>query len=221
MTKNDLIEELVAEDYLQTPIIVEAFRQIDRADFVPETAKNIAYANTALPIGHGQTISQPLTVAFMLERLAPKTGERVLDIGTGSGWQAALLAYIVSKNDDGGSGKVITVERIPELKRFAEANLKKYGVLESGVVKTVLGNGHEGYSDEAPYDRIIAAAAGSEMPKAWKNQVALGGCIVAPIGQSIYRYERTGEHEFSKERYFGFSFVPLVADSERKERQQR
>ena len=213
MNKKELVEELIAEGYLKTPIIIEAFNEIDRADFVPDSIKDATYVNQALPIGYGQTISQPLTVAFILELLAPKTGERVLDIGTGSGWQAALLAYIVSKNDKEGSGRVITIERIPELKNFAEKNLDKYGFREAGLVKTLLGDGSEGHPSKAPYSRIVAAAAGEDIPQAWKSQVTIGGRIVAPVGQSIYCLERVSEKEFEKEQYFGFSFVPLIRNS--------
>ena len=96
-----LIKELMAEGILKTPSIIEAFEKVDRKDFVPEELKDKAYLNTPLPIGYGQTISQPLTVAFMLELLQPQAGDKVLEIGSGSGWQTALLAHMVS----GGNGR--------------------------------------------------------------------------------------------------------------------
>lgn len=212
MTNKELVQQLVNDGYLKTPIIIEAFQRIDRADFMPESSASIAYINQALPIGYNQTISQPLTVAFMLELLEPRTGEKILDIGSGSGWQAALLAYIVSKNDKEGVGKVITIERIPELKEMAEKNIRKYNFIEKGAVKTVLGDGSRGYRNEAPFNKIIAAAAASALSPAWKKQIAIGGKIVAPLGQSIYLFERVDERKFTTKQYLGFSFVPLVTE---------
>lgn len=212
MDNDKLIQELIDEGYLKTPIIIEAFKKIDRADFVPENVKPLAYLNQALPIGEGQTISQPLVVAFMLELLEPKTGEKILDVGTGSGWQTALLAYIVSKNDKENKGKIISIERIASLKEQAEKNISKYNFIEKGIVNTILGDGSKGYEKEAPYSKIIAAASAKEMPTSWQEQVAIGGKIVAPLGSSIYVFEKVGETKFAKKQYFGFSFVPLVKD---------
>src|SRR3990167_725228 len=114
MTREDLINELIKDGYLKTPAIIEAFKRIDRKDFVPEEMKEMAYENTALPIGEKQTISQPLVVAFMLELLELKSGEKILEIGTGSGWNTALMAKIA-----GEKGKIISIERIKELNQFA------------------------------------------------------------------------------------------------------
>ena len=119
-----LIDSLIQQGWLKTPEIIEAFRKIKRIDFLPEDMKDLAELNEALPIGYGQTISQPLVVAFMLELLQPKKGEKILDIGSGSGWTSALLADIVSQKEN--SGKVIAIEFIPELKEFGEKNVAKY-----------------------------------------------------------------------------------------------
>lgn len=210
MDKELLIDNLIKEGYLKTPIIIEAFREVDRKDFVPENMKDVAYLNQALPIGEEQTISQPLTVAFMLELLEPRTGEKILDVGTGSGWQAALLAYIISRNDTERKGKVITIERIEKLKESAEASLSKYGFLEKGVIETVKGNGAEGHKKEAPYDKIIAAASGDNIPERWKEQVVIGGRIVAPVKSSILVLDKVEKDKFEKKQHFGFSFVPLI-----------
>src|SRR3989338_8071025 len=110
MTKEVLIDDLIGGGYLKTPLIIEAFKKIDRADFVSENLRDEAYENYPLPIGFDQTISQPLTVAFMLELLQPQPGEKILDIGSGSGWTTTLLAFCVGKE-----GRGFGLERIPEL----------------------------------------------------------------------------------------------------------
>ena len=122
MEYENLIDSLIKDGYLKTPEIIEAFKAIDRANFVSNELKGDAYLNVPLSIGFGQTISQPLTVAFMLELLQPKKGEKILDVGAGSGWTIALLAFIVGDPPAGG-GKIIGVERIPELKEMAEKNI--------------------------------------------------------------------------------------------------
>jgi len=204
--KKNLIKELIEEGYLRTKSIIEAFQKIDRIDFVLEEYKNEAYGNYPLPIGFGQTISQPLTVAFMLELLEPKPGEKILDVGAGSGWQTSLLAYLA-----GEQGRVIAIEIIPELKKFAETNIDKYNFIKIGRVELILGDGSKGYQKETPFDKIIAAAAALSIPPAWKEQLKIGGVIVAPVGQNIVVLKKLNQNEFSQKQYFGFNFVPLVS----------
>ena len=201
----NLIDSLVKDGYLKTPEIIEAFKKIDRKNFVPKKYKNDAYINAPLPIGFGQTISQPLTVAFIIELLGQKVGDKILDIGAGSGWVTALLAQIV------GGGKVIGVERVPELKEMAERNAAKYNFIEKGVVKIVLADGSKGYKEEAFYDKIVSgAAAYGDIPDEWKKQLKIGGKIVAPVENSIVVIDKIGKKEYAKKEYFGFSFVPLI-----------
>ncbi|HXF44296.1 MAG TPA: protein-L-isoaspartate(D-aspartate) O-methyltransferase [Candidatus Paceibacterota bacterium] len=204
MTLERLIKELIRDGYLKSPAVIEAFEKVKRADFIPEKAKEMAYENIPLPIGHGQTISQPLTVAFMLELLEPKKGEKVLDIGAGSGWQTALISHLV-----GDSGKVVAIERIPELRAMAEENVTKYGFTKD-IAKIVLADGSKGYPDEAPYDKIVAAAYVKRIPEAWKEQLKIGGRIVAPVGEEITVLDKTGPNTFEKKQFFAFLFVPLV-----------
>lgn len=208
MSQNELVEELQRGGYLKTPAIIDAFKSVDRALFVPDEFKSQAYENRPLPIGFEQTISQPLTVAFMLELLQPQPGSKILDIGAGSGWQSALLANLV-----GETGNIIAVERIAELKTIAEENIKKLPEL-SNRISLVLADGSQGYEPEAPYNRIIAAAAGDEIPEEWKSQLKTGGTIVAPVGQSIVVINKLTPEKFERREYFGFSFVPLVKDDQ-------
>ncbi len=206
MKKQVLLSKLQREGYLKTPAIIQAFEKVDRKDFVRENEKEIAYQNSALPIGHEQTISQPLVVAFMLELLQPKKGEKILDVGTGSGWQAALLAELV-----GTKGKIIAVECVSELAGFARKNILKYKILAKRV-EIIQGDGSFGFPAEAPFDRIVAAASAEHVPAAWKKQLKEGGCIVAPVRESIVRLRKTGEKTFEKEVFYGFRFVPLISE---------
>lgn len=205
-TNDALVDSLVAEGYLKTPSLIAAFRAIDRAVFVPEEHRAEAYGNYPLPLAYGQTISQPLTVAFMLEELQPKAGEKILDIGAGSGWQTALLAQCV-----GESGKVIAVERVPQLASLARGNVGKFDFLEKKIAEVVAGDAIGGYPQGAPFDKIIAAASVLEIPEAWREQVRVGGKIVAPVEDTVVVWEKKGPAEFTKKRFSGFQFVPFVS----------
>lgn len=201
----NLIDRLETEDYLKTPEIVSAFRHVRRNDFVLPGLEHESHYNYPLLIGYGQTISQPATVAFMLELLQPQIGEKVLDIGAGSGWQTALLAQLV-----GQTGQVIAVERVAELVDFAKKNIAKYSFSN---IELVVADGSEGYAKYEPYDAIVVAAAAAEMPKAILAQLKIGGRAVMPVGtnkQSIYFVRRVGEKDFKYQEFPGFMFVPLV-----------
>ncbi|MDD5547343.1 MAG: protein-L-isoaspartate(D-aspartate) O-methyltransferase [Candidatus Pacebacteria bacterium] len=213
-TYEDLIQGLVKDGYLKTPAIIDAFKAIDRKDFLPNEMQDKAYENTALPIGHSQTISQPLVVAFMLELLNIKPGEKILEIGTGSGWQTAIIAHVVSHIQTAGEGgwqkNIVSVERVKELHDFSRERIAKYGYEKDGLVELVLGDGSLGHPVGAPYDKIIAAASAAEMPEAWKDQLKIGGKIVAPVKESIIVLEKTAKDKMEMKEYFGFSFVPLI-----------
>lgn len=196
---------MIKEGYLKTPLIIEAFKKINRADFLPEDLKDEAGVNAPLPIGFGQTNSQPLTVAFMMELLQPQPGETILDIGAGSGWTSALLAWCV-----GEKGKVFAIERIPELCEFGKNNVAKYNFINRGIVEFICADGARGLPDKAPFDRIIAAASAQEIPNTWKEQLKIGGKMVLPIKNSIWLIVKESETDFKEEEFPGFAFVPLI-----------
>jgi protein-L-isoaspartate(D-aspartate) O-methyltransferase len=206
---DSLIKDLIYQGYLKTDRIIDAFSKIRRVDFVPEELESASQANIPLPIGQGQTISQPLTVAFMLEKLGALPGDKVLDIGTGSGWTTALLGHIVGKK-----GKVIGMERIKDLCHFGMNNVSKYHLIEGGKVKIICADGSKGYVNEAPYNRILVSAAAGEIPKELKKQLAIGGRLVIPVKSSIWMIEKISAKDFREEEYPGFSFVPLINQNE-------
>ena len=204
---NPFVSDLIKQGVLKTPTIIDAFAKIDRANFVPKELKENAYINEPLPIGEGQTISQPYAVAFMIELLQPKPGDKIFEIGFGSGWQTAILAEIVGK-----SGKVFAVERIPGIFRFGRKNIAKYDFIKNGIVKTIGGDATLGLKRHAPFDRIIAAASAQEIPEAWLKELKVGGRLVAPVKESIWLYIKESETEFEKKEFPGFVFVPLIKD---------
>ena len=166
-------ERLLAElaDEIRDPRVLEAIGAVDRALFVPPELRRDAWENHPLPIGAGQTISQPLVVAHMLELLDVRPGDRVLDVGTGSGWHAALLARL--------GGTVWTIERHAELARTAARYLSRAGF---GAVEIVVGDGSAGLPEQAPFDAInVAAAARAGVPEALSAQLAPGGRMVVPV----------------------------------------
>lgn len=199
--KNALIEYLVDTGYLKTKSVIDAFRKVPREDFIPENMKKYAYVNEPLPIGEGQTISQPLTVAFMTEYLDAKPGNKILEVGAGSGYQAAILSEVV-----GEKGKIISTEVIPKLAGFAEQNLKKYKN-----VKVICSDGSLGYEPEAPYDRIIVTASAPDVPEPLLKQLKDNGKIIIPIGAEMYLIEKQ-KGKIRKTMLGYFRFVPLTGE---------
>lgn len=206
---NRLINELIRFGYLKNDLIIEAFSEIDRVEFVPENLSSEASSDVALPIGYGQTISQPKTVAMMFELLEPQRNQNILDVGSGSGWTTALLCYIVGRR-----GRVTAVERIEKLKEYGENNVGKYSNYlrdgQDGMAEFHLGNGAEGFKKNAPYDRILVSASAREVPQELKDQLKIGGKMVIPVGESIWYLEKEAGDKFRKEEYPGFVFVPLA-----------
>lgn len=198
-----MIKEMEIEG-IKDKKVLEAMEKIPRHEFVPRSMEGEAYSNVPLPIGYGQTISQPYTVAFMLEALELKEGNKVLEVGTASGYNACLIAEIVGKK-----GKVYTIEIIPELVKTAEENIKKAGIKN---IKVVHGDGSRGYEKAKPYDRIILTAGAPSVPKPLIKQLKYGGILVGPIGsmcsQNMIKITKTKKGLIKKDIGL-FIFVPL------------
>ncbi|MFQ6129241.1 MAG: protein-L-isoaspartate O-methyltransferase [Candidatus Hadarchaeaceae archaeon] len=205
--RKELVERLVRWGYLEKRYIIDAFEKVPRHEFIPENIREYSYADQPLSIGHGQTISAPSMIAIMLESLDLKTGLKVLEVGTGSGYNAALIAEVVGKK-----GGVFSIERVDELAEFGRANLKRTGY---GWVQVVVGDGTCGYEKEAPWDRILVTACAPKIPRPLIEQLKIGGKLAAPVGQH-YMFQtwtvvhKRGKKETSTQEHGGCSFVPLV-----------
>lgn len=200
-----LVNDLIRNGYLSSDNIIDAFSRIRRSEFIPKDLQAQSEANIPLPIGHGQTISQPLTVAFMLELLDPQSGQNILDIGSGSGWTTALLADIV-----GEKGSVTAIEIIPELCEYGEKNVKKFSFIKKGIAQFHCQSAKSGFEKNAPYDRILVSASAEEIPSALKEQLKIDGKMVIPVRNEIWFIEKKQEDEFRIEKFAGFAFVPFV-----------
>ncbi len=197
-----MVRTQIAARGIRDERVLEAMRIVPRHLFVPAHMIGAAYRDSPLPIGQGQTISQPYIVAYMTEQLELDGDERVLEIGTGSGYQAAILSLLAEE--------VITVERFPQLAREAQERLTALGYDN---VRVVVGDGSLGWPDEAPYDAIIVTAAAPEVPEPLKEQLTDGGRLVAPIGprwtQELVKIRRIGD-DFQVTPLIGVAFVPLI-----------
>lgn len=199
MNNKDLIQSLIEGGWLKSERVISSFQKVKREDFVPENLSGLAYLNKPLSIGWGQTISQPLVVAIMLEMLDVEEGDKIMDIGSGSGWATALMGVL------SGSGRVFGVEVVPELVEFGKKNISKYNNVEIR-----RGNGREGLEEEAPFDKILVSAETDKIERSWKDQLRVGGRMVVPLGSSLTLVEKVGDNEFNKKKKEGFMFVPLI-----------
>ncbi|MEM1541585.1 MAG: protein-L-isoaspartate(D-aspartate) O-methyltransferase [Ignisphaera sp.] len=181
--RRQLVEYLKRAGIIRSRNVEEAFLSIPREHYVPEHLREYAYQDTPLPIGSGQTISAPHMVAIMTEELMVEPNHKILEIGTGSGYQTSILAHIVSK----GCGHVYTVERIPELAQNALINISRAVPHLLKYITIHVGDGSKGLQEFAPYDRIIVTAAAPRIPEPLINQLALEGVMVIPVGN---RYEQ-------------------------------
>lgn len=200
-----LIKHIRSIGYLKSKKIENALREVPREFFVPDSMRYLAYRDGPLYIGSNQTISQPSTVVVMTESLDVKEGQKILEIGTGSGWQAAILAKLV-----GDKGMVYTIEIIESLVKLAKENLKKINIKN---IKVVKGDGSIGLKKYAPYDRIVVTAASPEIPKPLLSQLKTNGIMVIPIGnlylQRMYVVKKL-KGKIEKKPMGSFMFVPLT-----------
>jgi len=184
--------------------VLDAMRRVPRHLFVPDDQLEVAYSDGALPIGYGGTISQPIIVAHMTELLNLSGGEKVLEVGAGSGYQAAILADL--------GAKLTTIERVPELAEQARQNLSDAGY----EAKVVVGDGTLGWPEDAPYDRIVFTASVPRLPRSYEEQIAPGGLIVGPVGtreaQELMVFEKTPDGDLRRHYHGGCVFIPMVGD---------
>jgi protein-L-isoaspartate(D-aspartate) O-methyltransferase len=199
-----MVERQIAARGICDPILLKAMREVPREAFVPAALAGQAYEDMPLPIEAGQTISQPYIVALMVEAAGIAPGGRVLEIGAGSGYAAAVIGRIAKR--------VIAIERHGELADLAGARMRQLGYEN---VRIVHGDGSAGMAGEAPFDAIVAAASGSHVPEALKRQLAIGGALVMPIGkpgaiQSLVAVARAGAESFRTRDLGAVRFVPLI-----------
>ena len=199
-----MVESQIAARGIHDPRVLAVMKEIPRHLFVPPPYDKSAYQDCPLPIGNGQTISQPYIVALMTELLMAQPTDTILEIGTGCGYQAAILSVLVRK--------VTTMERIPEVAELARANLTTLG---SKNIDVIVGDGTQGYPQKAPYDGIIITAATPSVPRPLLEQLADGGRLVAPVGgreiQELIRIRKQGG-SITEEHHGGVRFVPLIGE---------
>lgn len=200
----EMVDRYIAHRGVRSALVLAAMRSVPRERFLPEDLRELAYEDAPLPIAEGQTISQPYIVAMMTEALELAGGEKVLEIGTGSGYAAAVLSRIAKE--------VYTVERIGQL---AEKSAALLGRLGYDNIHVLHGDGTRGWPDHAPYDAIIVAAGGPQVPESLKAQLKIGGRLVIPVGadqrlQELVRVTRVAEDEYATTELADVRFVPLV-----------
>jgi protein-L-isoaspartate(D-aspartate) O-methyltransferase len=186
--------------------IDRAFSKFNRQNFVPEEVRYHAHLDMPLPIGFGQSISEPTTVAYMLEWLEAQPGDKVLDLGSGSGWTTALLSELV-----GEEGTVFAVERIPELVAFGAHNCERAGVTNA---RFFLAGEHYGLPQVAPYDRILVNAAATALPEELLDQLIVDGKLVIPVGEDVLEITKLSADDRITRLHPGFAFVPLIPPAE-------
>ncbi len=197
----ELIDSMIVSGILKTSHIIDAFSAIDRKQFVPTIVSEHTYVDVPLSIGNEQTISQPSTVAFMLEHLDVQKDNKVLDIGSGSGWTTALLCHIV-----GEKGSVTGVERVDALVLQGKKNLLHFNFSHCSIQKA---GENLGMPNER-FDRILVSASADEMPEELFSQLKVGGILVIPVRNSIFKFKKVSKLEVTQEEFYGFRFVPLV-----------
>jgi protein-L-isoaspartate(D-aspartate) O-methyltransferase len=204
VARDRMVDEQIAARGIADPAVLQAMRAVPREQFVCDSEAPYAYDDSPLPIGEGQTISQPYIVAVMTEAIRPRSGERALEVGTGSGYAAAVLSRLV--------GEVYTIERVKSLAGAAERRLRDLGYVN---VHVRHGDGTRGWPEHAPYDGIIVTAGGPDIPPSLLHQLAVGGRLVMPVGpsprwQRLVRITRTGPNTYDRHPLEEVAFVPLI-----------
>ncbi|MEN6330184.1 MAG: protein-L-isoaspartate O-methyltransferase [Methanobacteriaceae archaeon] len=207
-SQQELVENLWNSGYLHSLNVKEAMLRVPREEFVPENKRSYAYIDSPLPIGEGQTISAPHMVAILCEEMDLEEGMKVLEIGTGYGYNAAVVAEII-----GEGGHVYTIERIAALADKARENLQRTGYEKR--VSVVLADGTKGYPGKAPFDRIYATASAPKVPEPLKTQLIIGGILLSPVGTDHYFQElvsviRVSENGYKINKLGGVAFVPMI-----------
>ena len=196
-----MVEGQIIARGINDPRVIEAMLKVPREAFIPEVLRNAAYGDSPLPIGYNQTISQPYVVAFMTEALGLKKSDKVLEIGTGSGYQAAVLAEI--------AGEIYTIEIIPPLAEEARGRLNRLGYEN---ITVIIGDGYLGFEEEAPFDAIMVTASPAGIPEHLVEQLKIGGRMIVPAGrpsQELYLITKT-EDGVEKKPLLPVRFVPMV-----------
>ena len=202
--KQKLIDYWISSGIIKDKKVIESFKEIPRGKFMKPEHKKEAYGDYPLSIGEGQTISQPTTVMLMTEAPELKKGHKVLEVGSGSGYQAAIISKII-----GDKGRLISTEIIPELAEFAKNNIKKLNIKNVEIINC---DGSKGFAKEAPYDRIIVTAASPKIPKPLIKQLKEGGIIIIPVGDLLEQAMIKGvknNNKLVEENIGQFMFVPL------------
>ena len=200
----NMIETQIKKRGITDQTILDAMKEVNRHEYVQENFERLAYSDRPVPIGYGQTISQPYIVAFMSHKLNVASHHKVLEIGTGSGYQAAVLAEL--------SDHVYTIEIIPELAKRAEKVLKKN---DYDNITIRIGDGYKGWPEHAPFDRIMVTAAPKEIPEKLVEQLAPGGIMVLPVGETVmmqylWLITKDNDGQIEKEKILPVRFVPMV-----------
>lgn len=208
--REKLVENLCKHGYITQEKVKQAMIKVPREEFMPMDVRPYAYIDRPLPLGKGQTISAPHMVAIIAEKLELDYGMKILEIGTGFGYNAAVIAEIIGKK-----GHIYTIERIESLALKARKNLQKTGYKET--VTVIIGDGTQGYPDEAPFDRIYATASAPKVPEPLKEQLKIDGTLLTPIGSDHYFQElvslkRISENEYKMQNLGGVAFVPMIGE---------
>jgi len=212
-----LVQNLIKEGILRSQKVIETMRKVPREKFLPENMRSYGSVDTPLPIGFSQTASAPHMVSIMNEALQLEVGNKVLEVGAGSGWHAATIAELVAPRTAPRSewGHVYTIEIVPELADFARKNIMNNGYGDR--VTIIHGDGSLGYPEKAPYDKILVTAGAPDVPKPLVDQLKTTGIMLIPVGslslfQSLFKITKTADGKTKEENLGGVAFVPLTGE---------